>query len=93
MALLEWFHQEVPGQGKRVQFPRGPAAVNGDETRSRHCLSAGCVYGAYRRSVCRYDTKDATDAERKDGKVRGVGSAVMNRDIADAGVNDVGRFW
>ena len=30
----------APGEGKRVQIPRGPAAVTGYETRRRHCLSA-----------------------------------------------------
>ena len=32
------FHIVIPGYGKRVQVPRGPAAVNGDETRQCHCL-------------------------------------------------------
>jgi hypothetical protein len=30
-------HIVIPGDGKRVQVPRGPAAVNGDETRECHC--------------------------------------------------------
>ena len=32
------FHNMTLGQGKRVQVPRGPAAVNGNETRECHCL-------------------------------------------------------
>ena len=31
---------DTSGQGKRVKNPRGPAAVNGDETRRRHCSSS-----------------------------------------------------
>ena len=45
--LLEFasFHDTL-GQGKRVQNPRGPAAVNGDETRRRHCSPIGEWEGA-----------------------------------------------
>ena len=36
-SLLEWRDQKgAPGEGKRVQVPRGPAAVTGYETRRRH---------------------------------------------------------
>jgi hypothetical protein len=31
----------ILGLGKRVQIPRGPAAVNGDETRYCHCPLGG----------------------------------------------------
>jgi len=41
-ALLECSPHCDSGYGKRVQVPRGPAAVNGDETRECHCLVA-CV--------------------------------------------------
>lgn len=38
-ALLKFAaFSDTLGEGKRVQNPRGPAAVNGDETRERHCL-------------------------------------------------------
>ena len=30
--------------GKRVQFPRGPAAVTGDEPRNRHCPESVLVF-------------------------------------------------
>jgi hypothetical protein len=33
-------HIVTPGYGKRVQVPRGPAAVYGDETCECHCLKA-----------------------------------------------------
>jgi len=36
--LLECSPHCDSGYGKRVQVPRGPAAVNGDETRECHCL-------------------------------------------------------
>ena len=36
-ALLKFVSfQDTSGQGKRVRNPRGPAAVNGDETRRCH---------------------------------------------------------
>jgi hypothetical protein len=36
-ALLECSPHCDSGYGKRVQVPRGPAAVYGDETRECHC--------------------------------------------------------
>ncbi len=46
-ALLEFVSfQDTSGQGKRVRNPRGPAAVNGDETRRRHCSPFGEWEGA-----------------------------------------------
>lgn len=46
-ALLKFVSfQDTSGQGKRVKNPRGPAAVNGDETRRRHCSPFGEWEGA-----------------------------------------------
>ena len=42
-GLLECSRHCDSGYGKRVQLPRGPAAVNGDETRECHCLAAWIV--------------------------------------------------
>ncbi len=49
------------GQGKRVQNPRGPAAVNGDETRRRHCPPFGEREGAGSRT--NHEPEDLPEGE------------------------------
>jgi hypothetical protein len=49
VSLLLCHNIVTPGQGKRVKCPRGPAAVNGDETRDGHW--PGCEASFVKRDM------------------------------------------